>query len=766
MACVILLVLYIQHELGYDNFFKKAEDIYVIQTSYQADKETEKFLYTTGALAATLEKDYPEVKNAVRVRQAYGLMTYEEKKLQQDKLIYSEEGFFDIFNYKFLYGTPAGALKNPKSIVLTKSLAEKVFGNASIAVDKTVEFDEKLLKVSAVIEDVPDNTSLPFEGVIPIQVFPIEVRKDIGAEGWVGIGCSTFLRLKPNTDYQQLNKKLPELKKYYQEDAKKMGFEAEMKLVPMINLHLYNYGEGSGNAITYILILSALAVFILLIAASNYMNLATARSISRAKEVGIRKVIGSHRKQLIFQFMTEAFITTFLAMLVGLFLAELGMPFFNQIVDKKLAAMEVFKFQNLVGISLIFIFLSFLSGLYPAFVLSSFKPVQVLKGKFSTSKNGLLLRKSLVVFQFTISIVMISSTWMVFQQLRYIMRKDVGFNREQVVIINLDNPDTRKKANILREELLKNTQIKQASLTTLIPGYNSWANNPYNVIPEDGIQRQLMVNDAPVGYGFLETMEMKLISGRNFSREIVTDSTQAAIVNETFVKEAGLKNPLGKTVQSGLNKNRELKIVGVVRDFNIFSLHNSVKPSIMFIPRTNYNLVVRIKPEEIATTMKFMENTFEKIDKKYPFQADFLDVAFAKQYKADQKRGQIFLTFSILSILIACMGIFGVAAFTIQQKRKEIGIRKVLGATLSHIFHLLSIDFVKLVAIASVIAIPLGYYLTNQWLQNFAYRIEPYQYWFVFVLSGVIALVINLITISFQAIKATKVNPVEVLKDE
>ncbi|MCU0447751.1 MAG: ABC transporter permease [Microscillaceae bacterium] len=766
MACAFLLYLYIQHELSYDKFHQRAQDIYTVQTTYTSDNQTTQFVYTMGGVAAALKKDYPDVAEATRIRGWGAQLSFGDKKISRDDMYYVDNSFFKILPYRFLAGSAENALKNPKSIVLTKSLAESLFGDVASAMQKNVGMDNETLLVSGVIEDMPNNTSFSFSAAMPIQAIPAANLADMGAEGWVGVGCQTLVRLQPNADYKALNQKIPQLQKYYREASEKVGFKATMSLVPLNYMRLYDFGEGSGNTIMYVYILGVLAILILLIASANYMNLATARSVTRAKEVGIRKVVGSYRWQLMGQFLAEAMVFTFLALVLSLFMVELALPYFNELANKKLTLTAVLENNTFVGMLLIFIILSLLSGFYPALILSAFNPVKVLKGKFFGNAQGIWLRKSLVVFQFTISIVMICCTWLIFSQLQYIRQKDLGFNREQLLVIPLNDDFNRAKANGLRQQLVDNQLVKQAALTNVVPAYNSWSRNPYKYISEEGNSRQLDMDDMPIGYDYLATMEMKLVAGRNFSRQIQTDSTQSCIVNETFVKTAGFKNPLGKTIESVLAKGRKLKIIGVVKDFHLHSLHASVNPTLLFIAHRPFNLIARVAPQNIEQTMKAMAKTWQSFTQKYPFNPMFLDVAFANRYENDRKQAQVFLSFSVLAVLIACLGIFGLATFATQQKRKEIGIRKVLGANLNDIIFLLSKDFMRLVLISIGLALPIAYYFAGQWLQYFVYKIDLWAHWYIFVLGGALALAINFAITGTQALRAIAINPADVLKDE
>ncbi|NJO03863.1 MAG: FtsX-like permease family protein, partial [Bacteroidia bacterium] len=442
-----------------------------------------------------------------------------------------------------------------------------------------------------------------------------------------------------------LNQKLPQLRRYYREAAEKIGFDATMQLVPLTHLRLYDYGEGSGGTITYVYILGVLALIILLIASANYINLATARSLSRAKEVGIRKVVGSGRGQLVGQFLAEAFVVVLGAFLLSLFLAELALPFFNHVAAKKLSIGILLEPEPGLVMGLGVLLLGLLSGLYPAFVLSSFHPVQVLKGKFSAKPQGLFLRKGLVIFQFTMSVVMIICTWVVFQQLRFIHHKDLGFDREQVLIMHLNDNFKAARANALKQKLLENPKIQQAALCNVVPAYNTWARNPYRYLGEDGLLQQIDLDEMPIGYDFLKTLNMKLVAGRDFSPKIARDSAEAIIVNEAFVKATGLVNPLGKTVERILDSDRKMKIIGVVRDFHLHSLHRHVTPTVLFITRYPYTVALKVQPDNLSATMDYLRTTWTSFDKQYPMDVTFLDTEFARRYETESKQGQVFLSF-------------------------------------------------------------------------------------------------------------------------
>ncbi|HAS39322.1 MAG TPA: hypothetical protein DCS93_02530 [Microscillaceae bacterium] len=604
-----------------------------------------------------------------------------------------------------------------------------------------------------------------------------ERKKRMNVYSWSSASFITYVKLKPNQSGLALEQKLDKLTQTYINPAgKAYGITAELKLRPLLDIRLYAMYVGekvAGNS-QYIYILLAITFLVLLIAIINYMNLATARSVNRAKEVGIRKVVGSHRSQLIVQFLTESFLLVLLASVVGLVLAEVALPFFNKVASKSLSIKDLATTQNIIYCSLLLLIVALLSGSYPAFVLSSFNPILVLKGKFGHNNKGVFLRKGLVVVQFSISIMLIIGTWSVYRQLSYVMSKDVGYDRDQLLVLEINDKKVRRDIKVFKNRLRQNPNILNVSSASFIPVYAPhYAKNPYAFEHSQGHKR-IGALYGPVDEDYIPTLGLKLLAGRNFTQQ--TDKTQGVIINETLMKKMGWKlnasdsklNPIGKKVASRFNKSGnpdfKLKVIGVVKDFHAKSLHETIEPVVLRYGWASWFAVARVRPKNMGKTMRFIEQEWQKIDPIHPFRTFFVDEEFGRQYADDQKRGTIFFAFSILAIFIACLGLFGLVSFVVRQRHKEIGIRKVLGASVQSILQLISKDFIKLVLIANLLAFPLAYYTVKQWLQNFAYQTSISV--LIFVLSGLIALIIALLTISTQALRATRINPAEVLKDE
>lgn len=773
IACAVLLYLYIQHELGYNLHYKDVDRIYRVEV-VSSRKGIDKYhTSTAGPYGPTLKKDYSEVEAMVRIQfMNRELFDYNNKKIYEENVYRAGPGYFEVFEHKFIKGNPKTALKEPNTIVLTRSTAKKVFGRVAEALNKTIKIHPTTYRVTAIVEDVPDNSDLRFHALMSF-VNP----KEKYLRFWGNFNLFTYIKLRKGVNHVQFEKIVQEMRDKYMASAMTRFQETYRTILfPLTDIHLYSSTRRTrkNSGILYILIFSTTAIFILLIACVNYMNLATARSVKRAKEVGIRKVVGSYRGQLIQQFLFEAFFTVMVALIIGLVLVELTLPFFNALTIKELSLLSILNLQGIGLMLLVVLLVSIVSGSYPAFVLSGFKPALVLKGKFGSHRKGVVLRKGLVVFQFAISITMIISTWMVYQQLRFIHNKDVGYAKDQVVALTLRDSKTRKRCFTLCQELMKHSQIVQATPTTLVPNTGTWANGTYRLQNPDNTMRRAEVDNATVGANYLQTMGIQLIAGRNFTEK--TEKKDEALVNETMVKMMGWKiggsgkdNPIGKLVETGFDKNGKAtlryKVIGVVKDFHLRSLHNAIEPLVLRkLYQSGWSILVRVNLKELPQTMAYMKKTWEKTDKIFPFRPMFLDQNFARQYRNDERRGTIFYSFSILTIFIACLGLFGLVSFTVQQRTKEIGIRKVLGASEQNILRLISRDFVFLVLIANLIAFPAAFFVVDSWLQSFAYRTSMSVV--AYFLAGGVALLIAIFTISLQALRATKVNPVNVLKYE
>lgn len=782
MACALLLYLYIQQELSYDQHFPNADHIYrvnPIQIGNGQEKETP---FASFLLAPTLKKEYSEIKAVTHLFELANLsLEYQERKFSEEDPLFVNASFFQVFQIPFLAGNPEDALKNPNSIVLTESSAVKIFGSAQQAVDKVLVLDNKFdTKVTAVIRDLPETTHFDFDFLVSMDTWKADWFES-NKSTWRGAGFRTYLLLNPQTNPASLESKMKSLyEKYMKTELASFGImDVNFHLQALTDIYLYSELEGelkSGISLSYVYIFSSIAFLILLIASINYINLTTARSLNRAKEVGVRKVVGSHRNQLIRQFMIESLLICIISLGISLILAELFLPIFNNLSGKNLT---IPYFSNPILwliISGIFISVALLSGLYPAFVLSGFKPVTVLKGNFTRDRKGVRLRKILVIFQFTLTIVMIIATLVVYRQMQFVENKELGFNKEQVVA--LDYFSLYQKWDTFQERLLTNPQISTVSKASLILGSSRQFDMPIDIEKNGQMVKEnfaLLSTDA----NFLEMMETTLVSGRYFNDDYQTERTKSVLINEATVKYMGWQvgsenpelNPIGKKIHYDYQmegvEDLRAKVVGVVKDFHVSSLYNSIQPLIINLNKGYaWRTFVKINSNNPEEALTFIKKTWEEINPSDGFYYRFLDEEYSKQYEADKKRGQIFLVAAVLAILIASLGLFGLTAYTVSIKTKEIGIRKVLGASVGHILQLISKEFFILIAISSLIAIPIAIYLTSQWLEDFAYQISITGNWFLFVFAILVALFISLLTISIHAMRATRINPVWVLKDE
>jgi putative ABC transport system permease protein len=665
-------------------------------------------------------------------------------------------------------GNPETALRDPKSIVLTEALAEKYFGSAENAMNKMLKFSKNTHKVTGVIQD-PKHSHIQVNALLSINSFDKQVKQALSSD-WFRVSTTTYVLLRNANQQQDFSKKLDAF--YLKRIApwikeNKITASVKYHLIPLRDIHFntdFTYDISPAGNLKYVYIFGFVAVFILLIACINYMNLATARSAKRAKEVGLRKVIGAHRSQLVKQFVGESVFITFLSILVALALVELLLPYFNSLTEKEFSLAYFSNPAILLALVVIVLFVGLAGGSYPAFFLSAFKPVDVLKSDNSPRGSNALLRKVLVVTQFTISLIMIIGTVVVFSQMTYLKNTNLGFNKEQVFVIDVPNGDTTlvNKLNTIKHEFLKNPDIKKVSNSAHIPG-EQMGRLLFLTEGEAGKKEEKTLSSMFIDYDFLDLMEIKLATGRNFEKNRRSDDTAAFIINETAAKFLGWKDPIGKSLEMGLGYNG--KVIGVAKDFHFTTLHNKIEPlAMMLAPKTQGFLLLRVSSDNLPATISFIEQKWKAFDPRHPMEYFFLDENFNQQYRAEEKMLTVFGYFAGLTILIACLGLFGLASFTAEQRTKEIGIRKVLGSSVSEIMLLLSKDFALLVVFAIVFASPLAWYGMHHWLQDFAYRTEI-KWWF-FVLAGFSALVIAMLTVSFQAAKAANLNPIKALRSE
>ncbi|MEO6637653.1 MAG: FtsX-like permease family protein [Ginsengibacter sp.] len=767
LAAFWMIALYVADELSYDRYNKNAERMVRLAQHASWDGGNMNIALTSPPFAPALKANYPEIEETVRIdAEGGGVITYQDKKIKAGDIIFADKSLFKVFSYNFLYGDPATASTEPNSIVINETLADKIFGSAENAFGQTIYFDNNDgSKVTGVIKDIPGNSHLRFSGV---RFFPADYT-----EGWQSFHLYTYLLLKKNTDYKSLEKKLPAL--MARTVQKEMGVkDYQLELQPLTSIHLHSnlgYEISANGTISRVYIFIAIALLVLLIAIINYMNLSTARSSSRVREVGIRKVIGSGRWHLARMFITESILITLIAAIIAIFVVNFSLPFFNELSGKDLT---IWRF-GLANTLLLLVGFSFLtgiaSGIYPSFFLSGFKTIPALKGQMGKMDNNILFRKSLVVFQFVITVVMITGAVIIYKQLQFALHTDLGFNKDQVLTFHLDNKKIRAQIPALKAQLTQSPFINDVSAAGNPIGNNDLGTRGYGYQKNDGTLSDdtKMIEELMVDADYIKTMEIKLLSGRNFSDKIPSDQTGSVIVNETLVKEMGWTNPMGKEMvkSSSYEKRVSSKVIGVIKDFHTYSLQHKVEPLILVMPPNTDqqdNLYVKLTKGKIPEGLAYLTNVYRQFDKASPLEFHFLDDNFAKQYEVEKKQGEIALVFSALAIIIACLGLLGLATFTAEQRRKEIGVRKVLGAKVIDIVQMLSGDFLKLVLIASIIAVPIAWFAMDKWLQDFAYRVHID--WWIFALAGLVALFIALITISFKAIKAAIANPVKSLRME
>ena len=764
MACAILLGLYINDELSYDRYHKNADNIFRVNLHVKWADNEYKLGIASAPFGPALQQDYPEVKKALRVKTSNEtLFRVGEKNLYAKNIIYADSTLFSFFDYAFIEGSPQTAHINTTSVILTQKLALALFGQTHGLLGKVVLVKENMpFTIAGVIKDVPTNHHLKFDAILPyVKASGVDLHK------WDNFGTMIYVLLNQASDRQKLEAKMPAFYKKYiarsigDDRGTKVNFKITFQ--PLADIHLRSthlMGEENGGNMAYVYTFSAIGLFILLLAIVNYINLSTARSSGRAKEIGVRKAIGSLKRQLVGQFMAESVLLSFLALAVSLLLLYGLLPFFNLIAAKTLT-LTIWHGQTVLFLTGFTLLIGVISGLYPAFILSRFKPIAVLKGPLVVRGKGALLRKSLVVFQFAISMSMIVGTIVVYRQLQYMRHTQLGFNQEQVLTIPLKSPSVQQSASVLKSRLLQNSIIKGASLTDGTVG-GEMNNKTTFSFYAGGTEQSVSTEYFAVDHDFLNVLQIRLKEGRNFSSDLASDSTGAVLVNEAMLKRLGWKN---RTVGLIEFDTKKIQIAGVISDFHLRSLHNQIEPLVLVLHQDRGdNFLIRVSPQNVPAALTYVKNVFEDVNPNQPFEYAFLDQTFAEQYRSDERKGSLFLVFSSIAIFISCLGLFGLAAFTAEQRTKEIGVRKVLGASVASIITLLSQDFLKLVIVAILIASPLAWYAMHRWLESFAYRIDIE--WWVFALAGFLAAGIALLTVSFQSIKAALMNPVKSLRSE
>ncbi|MDB5199417.1 MAG: macrolide export ATP-binding/permease MacB [Chitinophagaceae bacterium] len=775
LTCCLLILAYILHEVSYDRFQPYADRTYRISRSFHNDRGVVSL--NLGAIAPPfgplLKNEFPEIEKMTRLLpNGNTAFVYEDKKFYEKSVFFADENFTDVFKVDVIRGNPKKALENPFSIMISDELAKKYFGSND-PMEKMVKLDNNLsCKVSGVFKPFPSNTHLHPDVLISFNTLKDSVlygQKNLETN-WGNNSFLTYVVLPKNTDPKNLESKFPAfLDKYYHFPQEPSGFKGSkfthLALGKLTDIHLrshLDYEVEENGDIKRVYIFSVIALFILLIACINYMNLSTARSVLRAKEIGIRKTVGAEKKEIIAQFLSESVLVAWFATILAFTFTTLLLPWMNEISGQQIGLNILLKWQVLLPLFLAPFVVGIISGLYPALFMSSFQPVQVLKGLFKVSGN-VSLRKALVVIQFAISIVLIICTVVVFKQLRYMQDKSLGFDKDQVITMN--NPAFANQFESFRNELLQNPDIKNVTRSSRIPSGRLLDAMDVAVPVGDTVKPlQIDLKFLAVDYNFIPAYNMKIIAGRNYSNSYATDSS-GFIINETASGTLGFKTPSEAVEKPLVYAGNKGKIIGVAKDFNFESLHEKIPSLLLLVNRNLYNAIsIKLSGGNISASIASIEKTWKKFLPETPFAYTFLDDRFAKVYESEQKQKTIFTSFAFIAIFIACLGLFGLSAFTISQRVKEIGIRKVLGAEVNSIVALLSKDFLKLVLIAIIIASPIAWFVMNQWLQDFAYRISiP---WWIFLFAGIVAMIIAFVTISFQAIKAAMANPVKNLRTE
>jgi putative ABC transport system permease protein len=752
LVCTLLIFLWVQDELSYDRFNEKGDEIYrVVETQHYSGGKVLPAAVTPTALAGALKEEVPEITRSTRL--SFNSLTVRHgENVSTEGVALVDPDFLEMFTLHFLEGNPKTALNEPHSLVLTVDAAKRYFGDED-PMGKTLLVENQYdFVVRAVIGNIPENSHLHYELLAPFA-------KELGSSmnDWNTSWCYTYVLLQPNAVSKAVNGKIVDFLGQHGQS------NTQLALQPLREIHLYSAGKyvadiGGQGDIEYVRIFSGIALFVLLIACVNFMNLATARSERRAKEVGLRKVVGANRYHLILQFFGEAMLMTAIAFLVAIVCTQLILPEFNDLSGKTLA-LERLNLAAVLGFLGITVAAGVLAGSYPAFVLSSFQPAETMKKGMTGAAGGSSLRRILVVVQFTLSIMMIIGTLVVSGQLEYIRNKNLGFNKENVGYVWMAG-DFRSKQEIAKRQLLKIPGITGITLTSQLPTNFVSASSGWDWEGKAPDEHVLM-NFESVDDDYVKTFQMQMAAGRFFSPEMATDSL-SAVVNETAVKMMGMKSPIGKTLK-GRGKN--LTIIGVVRDFNFKPIQTKIGPLVLLRnPSQYYAMIIRMKSNGISHTVTEIEKTYKEFNPETPFYFNFLDDDYNRLYRAEERTGKISEYFTFLAIFIAAMGLYGLASYTIEQRTKEIGVRKILGASVPDIIGLLTREYVWLVVLANILAWPVAYFAMNAWLEDFAYRISIG--YATFLLAGGIALLIALLTVSHHAVKAAIANPVESLRYE
>lgn len=780
MAGALLISLYIYDELSFDKMFANADRIHRINVDIKFGGEVSILPEVSAPMATTIKKEYPQVELTTRFRNRHSMLIRKSGTELNVKELHTanvDDTFFDMFGIDLLVGDTKTALKEPNTLILTKTAAEKHFSvNKAVGQSVLVNNTENYI-VTGVIDDLPKNSFLREHTVF----MSMAGYKDAHTNNWTGNNFPTFVKLLPDAKIENFQVYLgsvlgkyiiPHVQQYYpgvtEEELIASGNYLNFSTIPLTDIRLYSnrYPEFSPNgSIQDVYILFFIAIFLIILASVNFMNLSTAHSLKRAKEVGIRKTLGSNKMSLIKQFLTESGLISLISLLMALVIAAIAMPYFNDLAGKDISIPYTNPFFWLI-LLISAIVLGLFSGVYPAFFMSRFNPSKVLKGKGQSSSGDENIRNSLVIFQFSISVFLIVSTLVVFQQLKFIQGKDLGYTKDQVLVID-DVYAAGNQIKSFKEEIRQLGQVENATLSGFLPTPSSRSDSSFFKEGAADQENAVQLQEWKVDYDYIPTLDLEIIAGRNFDRQFSTDSL-SMIINESAVAILGVEpeETLGMRISSDLGEENAkfYTIIGVVKNFHFKSLRENIGALSLSLGDYSSAMAVKLNAGDLSNTIGKIEEKWKKIAPGQPFNYYFMEDSFNKTYEAEQRLGRIFTIFTILSILIACLGLFGLAAFNAEKRSKEIGIRKVLGASVSQITYKLSIDFLKLVGIAIIVSLPLAWYVMNKWLEDFTYRIEIG--WGIFALTTMLAVAIAIVTVSYQSIKAAIANPIKSLRTE
>ena len=774
LTCFMLIAVFVYNELSYDKYPAEAKNIYRVIVSVTGNGNVAVYPNVDVAVGEGIKNAFPGIKATTRLSSASDFIKYSDKQFKEDHLAFADSNFLQMFSIPLIEGNETDALVQPNSIVITKAFAKKYFGNdEALGKMLAIGMNGAVYKVTGIIDKVPDDSHFHFDAFLSLSTMHFIHST------WSNIGFYTYLLLDKNIDPKNLEAKFPQLVSKYvvPEVQRDMGIslaEAQksvntfiFSLQPLTSIHLHSQTKAElepNGDIQYIYIFSALAIFILLLACVNFTNLSTANAFKRAREVGIRKVMGSIKKQLIVQFLAESVLITLFAMLCAYIMIFLLLPYFNQVASKNISFNFFLNYRSMLLMFSLSLLVGIVAGIYPAFFLSSFNTIKVLKGSVTAKgSQRKSLRSSLIVFQFFVSTALIIATIIVYNQLHYMQNKKLGYDKNQVLFL----PDARLLGSnqaAFEQQLLQDNRIVSGSISRYVPGGIFMDGTEIYPRNDNGNGTDIHANIYHIDYDYLKTLGIHVLEGRNFSRDFPTDSSSGVIINEAAVRELGWSgtNPIGKTIVS--SGQHELKVLGIVADFNYASVKQKIAPMMMVLGRNFGGLILKINTSDVKGLLADLKKKWNTFTPAGPLSYIFLDDNFAKLYVSELRTQQIFSSFAIIAIIIASLGLFGLSAFVIEQRTKEIGIRKVLGASVQNVLLLVSKEFLLLVCIAFIISIPVTWWAMNKWLLDFAYRINIS--WWVFVMAGILAFLIAIMTISFQAIRAAIANPVKSLKTE